>query len=302
MIVHSTPVSIRAVQDQKAPRSQLIERSRHLSSQQARQNVPSVERGNRHHIEQRQEYVQLNGKCKCLNETPGDRCGIDVDVANWRDTKDDRDARRKQKVAGGAGGGDHHELLAPITPEPGGIHRHGLRPSDERQIRGHRDQWKQNRADRIDVHSRIERKSPECSGRRVAQPVGRPGVCGFVHREGDEQDYESEKELGEIQITNPLLCLRRQRLAFFDDEAGNGSNRGASLVDALMHLTGLDVERFAGFICCRCPAVVVERQNAVYHMHDGRSRMGMATFSSPNWNRDGDEHVLVAGNRDILLK
>ena len=69
-----------------------------------------------------------------------------------------------------------------------------------------------------------------------------------------------------------------------------------------MHLARVDIERFAGFICCRWPAVVVERQSALCHVHDGRSRMGMSTLSSPNWNRDGDEHVLIAGNRDILLK
>ena len=47
---------------------------------------------------------------------------------------DGRD-RRQHEVAGRPGGRNHHELLLPVLPQVRGVHRHRLRPADERQVR-----------------------------------------------------------------------------------------------------------------------------------------------------------------------
>ena len=63
-----------------------------------------------------------------------------------------------------------------------------------------REQRKQDRADRIGVHDRVERHAPEQPRRRIAQPIGRPRVRHFVHRQGKQQDDERDEDLREVDV------------------------------------------------------------------------------------------------------
>jgi hypothetical protein len=69
-----------------------------------------------------------------------------------------------------------------------GVDRHRFRPSNDRQIRHHRDQRKDDRPDRVDVHGGIERHAAEHPRRRIAEAIGGKRVRRFVHRQGKQQN------------------------------------------------------------------------------------------------------------------
>ena len=80
------------------------------------------------------------------------------------------------------------------------VHRHRLRPADERRAADHREQRKQHRADRIGVHDRVERHAAEQPRRRIAQPIGRPRMRHFVHRQREQQHDERDEDLREVDV------------------------------------------------------------------------------------------------------
>ena len=75
-------------------------------------------------------------------------------------------------------------------PQLRDVDRHRLRPADQRHAADHRDQRKQHRADRIDVHERVERDAAEQPRRRIAQAIGGPRVRRLVHRQRKQQNDE----------------------------------------------------------------------------------------------------------------
>jgi hypothetical protein len=68
------------------------------------------------------------------------------------------------------------------------IHRDRFCPADQRQVGGQRNQRKEQRADWIDVDDRIERQPSEPPRRRIAKPIGRPGMRRFMKRQGKQED------------------------------------------------------------------------------------------------------------------
>ena len=151
----------------------------------ARQHVAAVERRHRHHVEHRQQHVELtNARTDLASEPVRDLERRTPDTTHSSSAGD----HRQHQVAGRPGRRNQHELLPPVAAQVPDVDRHRLRPADERQVRDHRDQRKQDRADRIDVHGRIERHAAEQSRRRIAQPVRRPRVRRFVHREGNNEE------------------------------------------------------------------------------------------------------------------
>ena len=69
-------------------------------------------------------------------------------------------------------------------------------------ITGHcvneRNQWKEDRANGIDMHRRVERHAAQLSRGGIAEPIGRPRMGGLVHRQRHEQHAERNEYLGEI--------------------------------------------------------------------------------------------------------
>jgi hypothetical protein len=77
-------------------------------------------------------------------------------------------------------------------------HRDRLCPPDQRKVRRHRQQRKQDRADRIDVRGRVQRHPSERPRRRIAKLVRRPRVRRLVNREGNDEESELDEDADEI--------------------------------------------------------------------------------------------------------
>ena len=89
------------------------------------------------------------------------------------------------------------------------IDRHRLRPANQRHVGQHRDQRKQQRADRIDVHGRVERQPAQLARRRIAEPIRRPRMRRLVHRQRRDQHDELDENLGEIDAGQNQKVITR---------------------------------------------------------------------------------------------
>ncbi len=79
------------------------------------------------------------------------------------------------------------------------------------------DQRKHDGADHIDVHGGIERHPAEQACGRIAEPIGRPGVRGFVNAEREHEDREADQNLGKVEVRQECVRLTH----------GSGALRGA---------------------------------------------------------------------------
>src|SRR5206468_10441818 len=92
----------------------------------------------------------------------------------------------------------HQHVVAPGTMEVAHVHRYRLGPADQRRAADHRDERKQNRADRIGVHERIERHTAEQARRRIAEAIRRPRVRHFMYRQREQQNDERDEDLRDV--------------------------------------------------------------------------------------------------------
>ena len=75
--------------------------------------------------------------------------------------KQDRGQRGEDEIARWPGRRNQHDISAASRHRADRADRHRLGPSDERKAAEHRDEREQDRADRIDVHRRVERHPAE---------------------------------------------------------------------------------------------------------------------------------------------
>lgn len=93
------------------------------------------------------------------------------------DQSRERNQRQTEVGEGAREGRQRHAAFR--VAEGGGIHGHGLRPPEA-------DDEEHERAERIDVRDRIERKSPGVLRRGVAETMRGDCVRPFVDRDRDE--------------------------------------------------------------------------------------------------------------------
>ena len=94
-----------------------------------------------------------------------------------------------------------------MTAEPGWIDRDRLGPTDERRAREHRNQRKQDGADRIDMNSGIQRYTTKQTCRGVAQAIGGNGVRRFVHRQRKDEDEKGDEDRDEIDVAEQAASV-----------------------------------------------------------------------------------------------
>ena len=102
-----------------------------------------------------------------------------------------------------------------------------------------RNQRKEQRADRVDVHDRVERQPAEQPRRRIAEPVRRPRVRRFVQRQRATRSTASEShDLDEIEVRQSASAYhraaarRRLRTAVVSVAAGTRGEVGEDRVGA----------------------------------------------------------------------
>ena len=94
--------------------------------------------------------------------------------------------------------------------------------------------------------------------------------------------------------------MRGSRAAYlFDDERRERFDRHAALVDAFMHLAGLDENRLSGLYDLRRMTFELERQLALEDLGYERARVRVSPFAADDGERDICEHDLVARKTDV---
>ena len=91
------------------------------------------------------------------------------------------------------------------------VHRHGLRPADERQLAHDRDEREDDRPEQVGVHYGVQRHAAEQARRRIAQPIGRPRMRAFVHGQGKQQNDEGYEDLSDVDVEQGVFRLRPTR-------------------------------------------------------------------------------------------
>ena len=170
-------------------RSWSISRAHRLGHEPG-EHVAAVERRHGNHVEHRQEDVQHDEAVEQAarrqrRRTPS---SSGITLSSTAAT-----TAMRMLLTGPASGDDRE--VAPRMPQVAHVHRHRLRPAEQRHARAqHRDQRKQDRADPVDVRERIQRQPAEHARGRVAQLVGRPRMRRLVHRQGQDQDDERRED------------------------------------------------------------------------------------------------------------
>ena len=90
---------------------------------------------------------------------------------------------------------------------------HRLRPADqEPQPRRHRHEWKQDRANRIRMHERIQRHAAQQPRRRIAESISGPRVRHLVDRQREQQHDERYEDLADVDVQEGPELRRDLRL------------------------------------------------------------------------------------------
>src|SRR5205823_2307800 len=69
------------------------------------------------------------------------------------------------------------------------------------------DNRQQHRADPVDMDQRIERDTAEGARRRIAEPVGGPGVGGLVNRERQQEYAEADGDGDGIDVQRLVTAI-----------------------------------------------------------------------------------------------
>jgi hypothetical protein len=190
------------IERDEAELAHLIEDPRRPLRHQPGQHVAAIQRRNRNQVEERQQQVGLDGHAENRREA------IRVELFKQRPVHDGDD-HGLQEITDRPGRRHDHEIPA-MVPEPADVHRHRLRPADDRQPADHRDERQQESSDRIDVDHRVQRHPPQHSGGRIAELIGGPCVRSLVNRERHDYDCESDQASSEVQGCPQKESRKRQ--------------------------------------------------------------------------------------------
>jgi hypothetical protein len=108
-----------------------------------------------------------------------------------------------------------------------------------------------------------------------------PGGLGRLHQQEARRDKCAQPQRRRSREWPSLGRGGSQRFALFDHEGRNDLDGRAFLVDAFVHLAGLDVERVSGLVRRRRLAFVVKRQDPFLNVTDDRAGMRVAPSRPP---------------------
>ena len=153
---------------------------------QAEHDVAAVERRHGNQVEKREQQVDPDRVGQERHQ--GIRLPAFGEVTS---PQQQRGGDRLQHVTDRTSGGDDHEIAA-WMPQVTEIHRHRLRPPDQRQVADRRNQRQQHGADPVDMDQRIQRDASQHPRGRIAELVGGPRVRGLVNRQRNEEYGEAD--------------------------------------------------------------------------------------------------------------
>lgn len=167
-------------QDQRTIAFHSIVESLLLGRQEREEDLGAVQRGNREHIEYRQNDIDLNREYQHPQEHPHKRClEIQTPAGAKVDAQDQTEEERRKQVGKRSGEGDPHHVPFGIVKVVG-IDRHRAGPAET-------DEDQHYRAEDVQMNQGVQRKPTHHLGGGVAATISYVAVRELVNGDGEKK-------------------------------------------------------------------------------------------------------------------
>src|SRR5687768_1308955 len=178
-------------QNEKSVFVKKSELHRDARRQQRHQNLPSVKRRNRQHVEHREQHIQRE---RLENDE------TEPIASGARSSTHRRGSCECNHHVAERARSRHENVIAPGLPQIARVDRRRLSPSDQRRARHHRNHRQQQRADGIYMDDGIQRDTAETPGGVVAELARRPRMRRLVNAQREDQNQQSNDESGNVRV------------------------------------------------------------------------------------------------------